>query len=252
MLTLFTDLDDTLIYGHRVLGKSEDTVLIETLEGRPLSYMTSTSHNIFCEIMDDQDVVVVPVTTRDERQFNRLQFPKMKYALVCNGGKLLVDGAVDAEWQKESEELVQPYTEELRRLLFVVAGSGFKHSSWALRDYMFLCGKFENPTGVRDYIKQRIVETDFSVYVQHQKVYIIPSVLEKGKALERFCRRYETGYKVSAGDNLIDFSMAEYSDIFITSNGTGGVARKSILVSNEMLSDYMLNQVQLYRNFGGF
>lgn len=252
MLTLFTDLDDTLIYGRRILGESEDAVLVETLDKKPLSYMTEQSHSALCEIVVDQDVVVVPVTTRDERQYNRLQLPKMKYALVCNGGKLLVNGAVDKEWQKESEELVQPYAEELRRLLFVVADSGFRHSSWSLRDYMFLCGKFENPEGVRDYIKPRIVETDFSVYVQHQKVYIVPSVLEKGRALERFCRRYETGYKVSAGDNLMDFSMAECSDIFITSNGTSGVAKKSILVTNEMLSDYMLNLVQLYRNFGGF
>ena len=57
-------------------------------------------------------ISLIPVTSRSVPQFRRLMFPdvfRIQYAIVCNGGKLLLNGREDPEWTEETMAQVEAF-----------------------------------------------------------------------------------------------------------------------------------------------
>ncbi len=102
------DLDNTLIYSYKH-DIGQDKIPVEKYQGRDISYMTPKSLELLKKIK--KLINMIPTTTRSLAQYQRIdlgvgEFP---FALVANGGLLLVDGQVDEPWRQESLELVAPF-----------------------------------------------------------------------------------------------------------------------------------------------
>ena len=54
-------------------------------------------------------MTIIPTSTRTEEQYKRidLDIGIVPYALVCNGGVLLVNGKRDREWYLESLQMIR-------------------------------------------------------------------------------------------------------------------------------------------------
>lgn len=89
MTYFFSDLDNTLVYSHRVLLPGE-RIAVEYLNDHIQSYMTKKTYDFFSK---SNGVFLIPATTRTCEQYARLSetFARFgcRYALVCNGGILL-------------------------------------------------------------------------------------------------------------------------------------------------------------------
>jgi len=91
------DLDRTLIYSAAAGAGASDLVCVEVLESRPQSFMTEAAHALLAQLR--RAVVLVPTTTRTPAQYGRVELPggPAPFAVVSNGGHILVDGLADPE-----------------------------------------------------------------------------------------------------------------------------------------------------------
>lgn len=206
IITLFSDLDNTLIFSHRRKYEAEK-VWIESLNGKLQSYMTRISYEYF---KSQEDLKVIPVTTRTYGQFSRLldvaSVLRWHEALICNGAKLLIDGTVDMAWEKESSALSQNDMPAFLEFLSVVKERYPENELVLEEPYMF-------------YLKSNDVEKDYCFFNQTadrshvmifkdaRKVYCIIKCFTKGKAVERYRERYRVGDYIACGDNELDISM---------------------------------------------
>ena len=91
------------IYSRAAAGDSPpaDMVAVEHLDGRAISFMTTTGLALLSRLVAEQ--VVVPVTTRTPEQLARVRLPgsPSRYAVAANGGVLLVDGKPDPNWAEQ-------------------------------------------------------------------------------------------------------------------------------------------------------
>ncbi|MFT4395277.1 HAD family hydrolase [Gordonia lacunae] len=98
-----TDLDRTMIYSRAAMGEEQfaalEPVCVEIYREAPLSYMAPTAVELMSRLA--REVVVVPTTTRTPAQYARITLPgsPFRYAVVSNGGRILVDGADDRDWR---------------------------------------------------------------------------------------------------------------------------------------------------------
>ncbi len=91
------DLDQTVVYSRRSAGDAGPSVVVEVLDGAPLSSMTVGAVAAYRALAARH--AVVPVTTRTTEQYARIALPApAPYALCANGAVLLVDGAPDTAW----------------------------------------------------------------------------------------------------------------------------------------------------------
>lgn len=209
MNVFFSDLDHTLIYSYRRTidgGK----VLVEQLDGKEQSYMTEYAFSFF---RDAEWLSLVPVTTRSEAQYRRLLIPEVfhiQYALICNGGKLLVRGVEDQEWSKETKELALDDLPDMERIgeeLQKMSGRDIRKPECY---YSYV--KTEKPERVCEILETRNPKGNIRIEHDHSKVYLFPVNLNKGMAVRRFMERFGTDVSVAAGDSIIDIPMLNAVD----------------------------------------
>lgn len=237
-----SDLDNTLIYSARRAIGSEK-VCVEWYQGREASFMTRFSwEKLSCLL---SSVNFVPVTTRTREQYGRIHFPKEpEFALVCNGGVLLKQGAVDEDWYRESLIRVAPFSEEKERLRRFLEEDGNRMMEVRDIEGLFLFTKSECPeltaAGMRETLE---TPENWILAVNGSKVYALPKVLEKGAALVRFREKYGPDRTVAAGDSSFDRSLLAEADVAIAPEGLmsserGKIGGKLVEVSSgEILSD---------------
>ena len=106
MVLLFTDLDGTLIRSYR-RKFDDDVICVERHRDREFSFISSKKLELLHNLIKNDNVLVIPITTRSEAEYRRIKIPDVsfKYALIDNGARLLVDGEIDEEWEKESKKM---------------------------------------------------------------------------------------------------------------------------------------------------
>lgn len=201
--TLFCDLDNTIIFSHKYdIG---ERVLVEKLNGRDQAYMTKLGYDRLQTFPRDR---FIPITSRTISQYERISFYRdggcPRYALVDNGGILLVDGACDAEWLGETNTLIKNDIPKLDMLAEKIANSA--EIKW--QDDMFLFIKTSN----KDEIKNYAEGLGLFSFDHGSKLYVCSGKLTKGRAISRFKERLYMEHIVVAGDSVIDISMAEEAD----------------------------------------
>lgn len=113
MTILHMDLDNTLIYSYKHdIGVNKITV--ELYDGREVSYMTEKTYGLLKKLR--KKILLVPTSTRTVEQYERidLKVGKFPYALVCNGGILLVDGKREEGWYRESLQMISGSFQEMQ------------------------------------------------------------------------------------------------------------------------------------------
>ncbi len=210
MITLFCDLDNTIVYSHRRTLNSAKRVA-EMLNGAPQSYMTEKT---FSFLSTCQMISIIPVTTRTIRQYKRLENTlkdlNCKYSLVLNGAILIRDGEIDEDWLDESKKLVHGYEDELTKAAELMEKC---EAHVKYRDEFLVYSSVSNPKFVVEKIKKEIDTSQIYTFCDSRKVYCTPSVITKGSATKRLTSLLQSGFTIGVGDSINDVSMLKCVDI---------------------------------------
>ncbi len=214
-MIFFTDLDGTLI--RSAARKRAGDIVVEYKDGCEITCISSESAKVLSRLDG-----IVPVTSRSIEQYKRINIPGFapKYALVDNGGNLLIGGVPDRDWAEWSNGIAGNHRAELaecRRLLEEDPDRSFEVR---LVDGLFLFTKSDDPKRT---LERLSVFVGLDLYNTGAKVYAIPKELNKGAVVQRLVdilgRRGER--IVCAGDSVMDASMLEVADIAVCPDDMG-------------------------------
>ncbi len=210
-LVFHADLDNTLIYSCRhEIG--QDKVCVELYQGREVSFMTSRSMRLLRQVKEK--TVFVPTTTRTKEQYDRICMGAgvLDYALVCNGGVLLVGGKVDEDWYQASLRLVSKCREELKTAARLLERDENRTLDVRnIRD-LFLFTKSADPIASAAKLRAILDPGLIDIFLNGVKVYVLPKHLDKGTAVRRFADRVQAGKIIAAGDSTFDLPMLEAAE----------------------------------------
>lgn len=241
MTYFFSDLDNTLVYSHRVSLPGE-RIAVEYLNDRIQSYMTKKTYDFLSE---SNGIFLIPTTTRTCEQYARLSetFAKFgcRYALVCNGGILLDNNEIDFEWLSETKRIAGDELSDLNeasKLFFRF----FPEESVHYANNVMLYAKTNTPALDAAKLTSRLNTKSLNVYYDSRKVYCIPASINKGNAMKRFSNRMGITHTIAAGDSIPDIPMLGISDLAILpynlSNSVEHV-RKYVAENSQCFSDYI-------------
>lgn len=231
----FTDLDNTILYSKRY--GSENKTLVECIDGKEQGYIPNAIYDMLQKCNREE---IIPVTSRHLGHYERISFFMAggcpKYALIDNGGILLVDGIIDEEWEKVTHEITSGQKD-----LFDKYASVFKScAEVTLQDKLvYYVKNIEEETW--NNISEKARREGLLTYSHGKKHYFTFASLNKGNSIRRFFSRFGKKYALAVGDSEIDFSMAEavneaYFDERIK-NQYKGKDKNVFFVSNNLLAE---------------
>lgn len=231
MVLFCTDLDQTLIYSYKhEIGQNRRCV--EVYQGREVSFMTQETFRLLQKLKER--ACIVPVTTRSVEQYRRiaLGIGSLPYALVCNGGVLLLHGKKENAWYEKSVELAQESRAELKaakRYLELEADRTFEVR---LVEGLFLFTKCRNSQEVAARLRRELCPQEAAgcvkqepqkvqVFCNGEKVYAVPCGLNKGAAVARLRELAGAQAVFAAGDSAFDLPMLAQADFAAAPSGCG-------------------------------
>lgn len=246
MITLFCDLDNTIIFSHRKELNTSKRVA-ELLNGVEQSYITERT---FSFLSSCRSISFVPVTTRTLQQYERvkgtIQSFNSKYALILNGAILLKNGDVDDLWLNESRELVKDATDEMNKAATLL--KRYCKKPLRYRDDFLIYSSAKEPKAIAEKIEKGIDSSRINVFFDSRKVYCAPLSMSKGNNVRRFSRYYQSNVTIGVGDSKNDLSMLESVDIpilpqLLTSFITN--PQKIVVPDSKVLSDTACDEIEL-------
>lgn len=213
-----TDLDNTIIYSHKH-DIGADRRCVEVYRGKEISFITQETYRLLGEVK--KRAVIVPTTTRTPEQYNRIRLGvgAFHYALTCNGGVLLVDGAEDEQWYRESLKRMIGSRNELVRAMELLEKDKRRTFEIRLIRELFVFTKCEDSESVVKELRAVLDAGAVDVFSNGVKVYVVPKTLSKGNAVDRFQAYVSADYVIAAGDSEFDISMLEAADYGIAPSG---------------------------------
>jgi hypothetical protein len=214
-----SDLDRTLIYSakaRRLGADTEPAVCVETHNGRPTSFMTAAAADQLGDLTGR--VTFVPVTTRIVEQYRRVRLPGAPpaFAIVANGGVLLVDGQPDQGWARHvRRELAR--SAPLDDIWTHVGGVCRPEFTEKLRNASGLfCYAVVRPAHLPDGFVAELAawaaERGWRTSLQGRKLYWVPDRLRKAAALAEVAARTDPALVLAAGDSLLDIDLLLAAD----------------------------------------
>lgn len=212
MIIFNSDLDNTLIYSYRH-DIGPDKKCVEMYQGREISYMTDESLRLLNRIQ--KQVLFVPTTTRTEEQYARISFGvgEAKYALVCNGGVLLVNGREDREWYLESLRRISGSAGELKCAMHILESDPDRDFELRLIRELFVFTKSKDPEKTMERLKRTLNTGVADVLANGAKVYVVPKALNKGEAVLRLKAKLGAQKVIASGDSEFDIPMLDAADL---------------------------------------
>jgi hypothetical protein len=217
-----SDLDRTLIYSRQFCEQypsaASQLQLIEEHEGRELSVMSQAAM-IKLEKIGEM-MMFVPVTTRTLEQYNRIRLFHKKvphYAIINNGGMVLIKGNVDSNWQKKLQIKLLAECMPMREIweFFHKTLNGPWISVARQADGLFcyfIVDQAKIPAENLYNFAQKIVNWGWELILQGRKLYLIPKVVNKGDALKYVKDMSGRNLIVAAGDSQLDVCMLKVAD----------------------------------------
>lgn len=207
------DLDQTVVFSERSAGEAGPSVVVEHLDGAPLSSMTVGAVEAYRALAAAH--TVVPVTTRTVAQYSRITLPTTPaYAVCANGGVLLTAGEPDlawAQWVRTVCALSAPIA-EIETHLDKVADQDWvrlTRTAEGLFCYLVAHARPQIPTDWLADLSAELAELGWGVSVQGRKVYAVPSGLSKASAVQRLVDQVGASSLLAAGDSLLDQPLLE-------------------------------------------
>lgn len=193
-----SDLDGTIIHSR---SDRAGLRVVETYEGRDIGFVT---HETWAALARLQSVAeFIPATARVVRQYRRLRFPQQpRYAVVEAGARLLVDGAVHDGWDTQVREVVAhaaaSQDEVAARFATLDLAEPVRSGDVALVYAKLVAGSSE-----ADFAAW-CVERGWAVTRQSERVYALPSGVDKAHAVAFAVREAAGQLIASAGDGRMD------------------------------------------------
>ena len=240
MNILFSDLDSTLIYSHRKRLLSP-AIVVEKIGDKNQSFMTKKTFNY---LLNRKNFQLVPITSLTQNQYLRLhpvlQSLNCNVSLVCNGGKLLVNGVSDSKWLENTYKTIKDERDETKRAGQILCQLSDSHKLTTDED-LFYYSIDSHVLETVTKLKQLVDTSKVNIQFDERKVYCFPVSLNKGQALQRYLLSHAHGLCVAAGDNQNDLSMLDYSDyLIIPHEVSNNHCDKIIQYSGEgVFSDYI-------------
>lgn len=218
MKILCTDLDNTIIYSYKH-DIGNEKMNVELYKEREISFITKQTFELLKKVKEE--FLVIPTSTRTIEQYERinLKIGTFKYALVCNGSVLLVDGKKDKDWYEESLRLAKPSNLEVKKTLEYLEND--KRRTFELRyiEDLFVFTKCDKSETVVNELRKHLDKSLVNVFNNKEKVYVLPTSLSKGKAIERLRKYLKAEFIIAAGDSEFDSSMVEAADVGLVPYG---------------------------------
>ncbi len=216
-----SDLDRTLIYSTRFADPNAHPLKsIETKDEAPINYIYEVVLDKLKKLA--QKLHFIPVTTRTIQQYQRITLFHQEivppYAIVSNGGNILVHGQLDRQWNRHIKKRIDqealPFAEiwqEFGRLT---------SPQWLLAQrtaddlfYYFIVQETLVPTAALEELRPWLTASGWSLSMQGRKIYLVPSCLSKWNAVLYIKEKLGLDCKIAAaGDSLLDLCMLEKAD----------------------------------------
>lgn len=220
-----SDLDQTLIYSVRSKGDIalEAMVPVERYDNRYISYMTRTAQAKLRELAGKMHFV--PVTTRIFAQYERIfgirEELRPPYAIVSNGGTVLLNGAVDQEWAEAVRSAVKDGCAshgEIAELFKRIASPEWVRSNDLCDElfYSIVVDRDRLPLEELEGLRAELVRLGWSYSLQGRKIYLVPEHVSKGAAITYVKQKLSAVYMYAAGDSLLDESLLLAADYAIS------------------------------------
>lgn len=245
-IILACDLDNTLIhsYKHYVCGD----ICIEHINGNEQGYMHRKTFESFQRL--PQNVFLIPVTSRSVEQYNRIKWANAifpKYALTTNGCILLNNDVIQQNWIVESNRRIAPFNLEYAELQDIISKTdGIERCRMV--DNIYLFARFSSSEYAQRAAHYLCLCTNMEVICLNRKLYIFPSIANKGAAIDRLKQLFEPDVLICAGDSKVDVPMLQKADIAIVPNKglSHYLSPEETLVCNEerYFSDYIFEVVE--------
>lgn len=246
MIIFNTDLDNTLIYSYKhEIGPEKRCV--EIYQGREISYITEKTYELLNSVKEK--VLIVPTTTRTIEQYERihLEIGAFPYALVCNGGVLLIDGKEDEQWYQDSLSLVKNCSSVMREAVALLKKD--ENRSFEIRyiKELFIFTKSEKPDKTVEYLRSGLNTTLVDIFANGIKVYVVPKALNKGAAAKRLKDKLGGDLVIAAGDSEFDLTMLNFADYGIMPETLMGdiynKERLTVIDNNQLFSEALLERI---------
>lgn len=220
-MIFFTDLDGTVI--RSASKKRAGDIIVEYKDGCEITCISSEGAEMLAGLSDS----VIPVTSRSIEQYKRINIPEFepKYALVDNGGNLLVDGVVNEDWAEWSNGIAGRCRAELAACRLLLEDDPDRSFEVRLVDGLFLFTKSNSSERTLQCLGERLgaEAVRLVLYGTGAKVYAIPKEINKGAAVRRLVDVLgRSGERiVCAGDSVMDVSMLEIANIAVYPDDMG-------------------------------
>ena len=192
---------------------------VELYKEREISFISNHTYELLKKVKEE--FLIIPTSTRTKEQYDRidLKIGTFKYALVCNGSVLLVDGKKDKDWYEESLRLAKPSNLEVKKALEYLEND--KRRTFELRhiEDLFVFTKCDEAETVVNELREYLDKSLVNVFNNKEKVYVLPTSLSKGKAIERLRKYLKVEFIIAAGDSEFDISMVEAADVGLVPHG---------------------------------
>lgn len=240
MIQFNSDLDNTLIYSYKH-DIGPDKICVEVYEGREISFMTAEWIERLKRLQDK--ILYVPTTTRTVEQYKRIDMGirTPEYALVCNGGILLIDGSPDNAWYQESLSRVAYAQEEMKKAINLLEQDKDRCFEVRFIEQLFVFTKSNDPNRTVQSLCRCLNINKVDVFNNGSKVYVVPKELDKGKGVIRLKKKIGADKIIAAGDSEFDISMLLACDIGMCPEGlmkqdcAGIMEYKKEIFTSEML-----------------
>ncbi|WNS41881.1 hydrolase [Paenibacillus sp. MMS20-IR301] len=220
-----SDLDRTLIYSLSAIGVPEDTpglVPAEIVDGRTVSYISRQALAILQELA--AKIVFMPVTTRTIAQYRRINLFRETvipdYAVVSNGGNILVRGEVDREWRAAVGRLVDNGSAPAGEAAGIVRS--VVRAEWIISErycdelfYTYVVERGLLPLDEITRMAERLDGLGWKVSLQGRKLYVVPESVNKSDAILHVRRTVRSEPMAASGDSLLDKSLLAAADYAI-------------------------------------
>ncbi len=117
----------------------------------------------------------------------------------------------DPEWYSETLSLISPESSELqaiKELVQQVLLTSVLHDVCGLFFYI----KHNNPALFAEQLRKVAHPKNICILHDRHKVYCLPSMLNKGNAIERFAKKFGEAISIAAGDSEFDIPMLARAD----------------------------------------
>jgi HAD superfamily hydrolase (TIGR01484 family) len=242
----FSDLDRTLIYSNKFIGKEKKEICVEIINGEEISYMSPKTIEYLKEILKKKKFI--PTTTRSIEQFKRIKFMEheinFEWSIVSNGGNILYKGEIVKEWT----EILTSKLKTCGSLKYIMESFKEKYENIKginkIRDvddaffYIVVDENIFDESNI-EVFKEFILEFKWNLYVNGRKIYLLPKVLTKEAAIE-FLSNYLNEKEFGAlGDSIMDLNMLK-------------VASQAYIPKESHIESFEINSNSFISNKSGF